>query len=138
MTGADLITEARKLIGCAFFHAGRRAETGLDCTGVILVPAQKLGLTTFEPATYSPGGDGEYLAECLQQECVKVEEEMQPGDIALFRIRNRLQHLAYLTGEGTMIHANQKAGVRESFIDERWQEQIAGVYRWKGLADGDL
>jgi cell wall-associated NlpC family hydrolase len=121
VTGAVLIAEARKLVGSAFFHMGRDPATGLDCTGVILVPAQKL--------------DGEYLAECLELECVLVEEAMQPGDIALFRIRDRLQHLAYLTGEGTMIHASEKAGVRESVIDERWQERIAGVYRWKALAD---
>jgi cell wall-associated NlpC family hydrolase len=135
VTGAVLIAEARKLVGSAFFHMGRDPATGLDCTGVILMPAQKLGLTRFEPVTYSPGGDGEYLAECLELECVLVEEAMQPGDIALFRIRDRLQHLAYLTGEGTMIHASEKAGVRESVIDERWQERIAGVYRWKALAD---
>ena len=134
MTGDDLVREARLLVGAPFYHAGRDPERGgVDCCGVILVPAYRLGLTTFAPRTYSPGGEEEYMLECLQSECVRVEEGMQPGDIALFKIRKRLQHLAYLTGDGRMIHAREGVGVCDSFIDERWQERIAGVYRWKGL-----
>lgn len=133
MTGLDLIAEARTLVGAPWFHMGRSGETGCDCIGVILVPAQRLGLTRFEPRTYSPGGDGDYLEECVEQECVRLEEGMQPGDIALFRIRRRLQHLAYLVGDGRMIHAREGVGVCDSFIDDRWQTRISGVYRWKGL-----
>jgi cell wall-associated NlpC family hydrolase len=134
MTGLDLIAEARTLIGLPFVHCGRN-EHGVDCVGVILVPAQRLGLTTFEPATYSPGGHGEYLKECVEENCELVEGLAQPGDILLFRIRKRLQHLAYLTAGLTMIHAREQIGVVESFIDQRWTDRIAGVYRWKGLTE---
>jgi cell wall-associated NlpC family hydrolase len=147
MTGLDLIAEARKLVGAPFFHGGRNPETGLDCCGVILVPARKLGLTEFEPLTYSPGGEVGYLLGCLARECIRVDltaglaiyqqpddPAIQPGDIGLFAVRNRLQHLAYLTGLQTMIHANEKAGVRESVIDDAWQERLVSVWRWKGLA----
>lgn len=134
MTGTDLIAEARALVGLPWIHCGRN-EHGVDCAGLLLLPAYRLGLTTFQTPAYSPGGEEEYLLDCLAQECVPVEEAMQPGDIALFRVRKRLQHLAYLTGDGRMIHANEKVGVCESFVDDRWQERIAGVYRWKGLVN---
>lgn len=133
MTGADLITEARTLVGAPFYHAGRSAETGLDCAGLILVPAYRLGLTQFQSPNYSPGEGGEILLPALVEECVHVEEAMQPGDIALFEVRKGRYHLAYLTGAGTMLHARERVGVVESRIDDRWQERCRGVWRWKGL-----
>lgn len=133
-TGTDLIAEARKLVGCSFYHMGRGPHC-YDCIGLILAPAYRLGITRFQPATYSPGGDTEYLMECLQSQCVPVEAGMQPGDIAAFRIRRQVQHLAYLTGTGSMLHARERIGCVESFIDDRWQERIAGVWRWRALTD---
>lgn len=136
MTGADLIAEARKLVGLPWVHSGRN-QHGVDCAGLILLPAWRCGLTTFVPKNYSPGEGGPYLAECLQQECVEVEEMMEPGDIALFQLRPGRHHLAYLTGSGTMVGANTKVGVCESRVDDRWQERYLAVYRWRALCDDE-
>lgn len=134
MTGIALIVEARTLVGVPWFHAGRSWEHGVDCAGLILLPAWRCGVTSFVPSNYSPGEGSEVLLPALAEECVAVEEAMQPGDIALFEVRRGRYHLAYLTGAGTMLHCNSKAGVRESRIDDRWQESCRGVWRWKGLA----
>lgn len=80
MTGADLIAEARTLIGTSFGHMGR-TEHSLDCAGLILLPAWRCQLTTFAPKNYSPGGGNDQVLECLESECIEVEEEMRPGEI---------------------------------------------------------
>lgn len=133
MTGSALIAEARTLIGIPYRHCGREPY-GVDCAGLILLPAWRCGLTSFAPKSYSPGGDSDYLLDCLAEECVEVEEMMEPGDIGLFRLRPGRHHLAYLTGSGQIIQCSTRVGVCESRIDDRWQERCVGVWRWKALA----
>jgi len=58
---------------------------------------------------------------------------MQPGDIAQFEVRKGRNHLGYLVGDGSMVHCNQKAGVVQSRIDDKWAERLLAVWRWNGL-----
>ena len=58
------------------------------------------------------------------------------GDVLWLRPRHIAQHLGILTFENTLIHAiDQKRGVREHILDERWARSIVCVYRFRGLDD---
>nr|MBA2704814.1 C40 family peptidase [Blastocatellia bacterium] len=120
--------------GSPFFHCGRRADTGVDCIGLILLPAQALGLTTFEPENYSPTGFHSYLLACVDECCERVDL-CQPGDVLLFAVRGHPSHLAYWTGENTIIHAHQKFDrVIEEPWSEVWSRCLLSIWRWKGLS----
>lgn len=152
VNGADLVFEARKLLGSPYYHSGRDPATGLDCCGLILVPAQRLVLTTYEPDNYSPTGWYAYLVQGIEQCCRRVDLEtglavyeahlpagqalLKPADVLLFSRRGKPSHLAYYSGEGRMLHLDMKANaVVEVPITEWDAKQLMSVWRWKGLAE---
>jgi cell wall-associated NlpC family hydrolase len=55
-----------------------------------------------------------------------------PGDVLQIAVRSNPQHFGIYSGAGTFIHAGYKV-VRETRMDERWQEKIHAVWRWKEL-----
>lgn len=124
-------------MGSPFVHAGRN-EHGYDCAGVILVPAQHLGLTTWKPTNYSPTGFAGYLQQCLPLHCHRLldYEHRHPGDILIIYTRGHPVHLAYLTGENTIIHADLRVGrVLEEPFSDQWQKRVHSAWRWKGLEE---
>lgn len=140
-----LVEEARLLVGSPVYHMGRDPETGLDCVGVILRPAHRLGLTRYVPPNYSEQFPAELLSACLFEHLERIDipwaasdyrEEglplAQAGDVLLFAVRGgHPAHLAYATGDGTMIHAQQKAGqVIEEPINAVWLRMLLAVWRW--------
>lgn len=140
----QLIEAARRHLGARFRHQGRGGEDGLDCLGLILVPAREVGLTRFEPPNYGPEFDRVALVRTLTEHLHRIDlqwtaadfnEDRLPkaeaGDVLLFAVRNHPAHLAYATGEGTMIHATEKAGkVIEEPIGPVWQRSLLSVWRW--------
>ena len=51
--GDKIVAEAKKLVGIKYRHQGR-SGIGLDCVGVPIYIAHKLGLFTFDTKAYSP------------------------------------------------------------------------------------
>jgi hypothetical protein len=142
VNGDDLIFEARKFRGAPWFHAGRD-EQGIDCVGLILVPARRLGLTDYEPPSYSPIFDPGVLLRVLGEQCervgtlapLSVYADPPAGTIGLFVVRGHPTHLGYLTGEGTVIHAHAKAKrVIEEPLAGLWERCLMGIYRWRNVA----
>lgn len=138
-----IVACARGWIGTRFHHQGRVKKTathkgGVDCLGLLVGVAHELQITgrngtllTLEDETcYSHQPDcvrfRARLNELLQ--CVSQEDKTE-GDIALFRIDDRPQHLGIISDIG-IIHAYAPArAVVEHALDGWWRQRIEAVFR---------
>ena len=139
-----IVEQARGLLGVKFHHQGRSRATGVDCLGLLVLVAQALQLT-FEGAPlhardrtdYGHNPDVGYLRSALERYLTKVDADaMQPGDVGLFLVDKRPQHLAIISdypvgGEYGMIHAYAPLRkVVEHRMDEAWRERLVAIYRF--------
>lgn len=138
MTAADIIGYARECMGTPFAHQGRVPGLALDCAGLCVHVAQRLGYQPKDVIGYSaqpsPGSLESALADQL---CVTRVAETpaarQAGDVLLMRFRANPQHLAIFTGEN-IIHSYSTVGkVVEHRLDGKWESRIVAVYRFAGM-----
>lgn len=138
---AAMIAEARALLGVRFAHQGRHAQHGLDCLGLLMVVAEKVGLrlggqcaTALDRTDYGHRPDSVQLQARLAQWLLPRTGAPQPGDVVLLAVEDAPQHLALLSdypqaGELGMIHAFAPARrVVEHRYDATWQAATRGVY----------
>lgn len=135
MTPAAIIAAARECIGTPFAHQGRILNRALDCAGVAVHAARRVGLEVAEPAAYSRLPNAAMLEWWLdQQPFLERVTDMQPADLLLMRFTGEPQHLAVYTGD-TIVHAYQSIGrVVEHGLDAKWRRRIVRVYRFRGMA----
>lgn len=140
----QIVTQARTWLGTPFHHQARLKGKGCDCLGLIVGVVDELGLKDrrgqplagYDEVTYSKEPDGAYL---LLKLMALLDEaplaQAQPGDLALFTVRNNPQHLAFLTDyEGMigMIHCYaQSRRVVEHRLDDDWKQRLVRVFRWR-------
>lgn len=111
ITAAQLIIEARRLIGVKFLHQGRSAAGGVDCLGLGLVAAKHAGLDVLamvaasDPRSYGRE-PSPVMLEQVSQHCRRLKA-LRPAALLMFKLpRARFpHHLAIYTDTGTMIHA---------------------------------
>lgn len=134
MTPDEIVTIARETLGTPFRHQGRVLGVGLDCAGVALYVANRLGMDTVDLVGYGPTPANGQLEEMLNaQPCLVEATERQPGDILLMRIFQEPQHLAILAGD-TVIHSYANVGsCCEHDLDDRWASRIVKIYRFVGV-----
>ena len=139
----DILTTARTWLGVKFHHQGRSRAAGVDCLGLLVKVAEECGLTKdgallagYDETTYGHNPDTHYLRAMLSQLLAPIAvSELRPGDVALFAIERRPQHLAIISdypvvGELGMIHAYAPARhVIEHRLDEGWREKMVGAWR---------
>jgi cell wall-associated NlpC family hydrolase len=117
---------------------------GCDCLGLIVGVVDELGLkdkndqplSGYDEVTYSKEPDGAYLTEKLTALLDEVPiAEARAGDLALFKVRENPQHMAFLTDyEGTlgMVHSYAPARrVVEHRLDDDWKSRLVKVFRWQ-------
>lgn len=130
----DVISHARSLIDTPFRHQGRMPGVALDCAGLGIVVAQKMGLLLEDFAGYpSTPFDGmlKKMLDCQPHLKPIDRHSAEPGDVLLMRIATDPQHIALMSYEGYMIHAYRQAGkVVEQRIDEMWKNKIVAAYRF--------
>ncbi len=137
-----IVAEARKLLGVKFHHQGRSAVTGLDCLGLLVLVAERVGLefegvraSSHDRKDYGHNPDTTALQAGLERFLCRVDEPCV-GDVGLFRIDGRPQHLAIISDYPApdtygMIHAYAPLKkVVEHRLDEGWQSQLAAMYRF--------
>jgi len=148
--GEALVRAARRYIGTPF-HWGGANRHGMDCGGLILAALHDLGWTGWEPANYGRQVPPFALTAALNRFCDRVDIHapltlyntegaalMREGDILLFAVGGRPQHLAIANGRGGMIHTHEGAGrVVEQPIDSGWMRRLIGVWRWRGEWEAD-
>ena len=139
-----IVTQARTWIGTPFHHQARLKGKGCDCLGLIVGVVDELGLKDkhgqplagYDEVTYSKEPDGAYLTEKLTALLNEVPiVEAQAGDLALFKVRENPQHMAFLTDyENTlgMVHSYAPARrVVEHRLDDDWKQRLVKVFRWQ-------
>ena len=148
MTNACNVTAgARSFLRVRFMHQGR-SPAGLDCLGLLIVTAKKLGLTlagesveALDIPTYGTRPDIVLLKQKLDTHLVAISlNEIREADILMLKVDGLPQHLALVTdypvrGEFGMIHAYAPARqVIEHRYDAHWRQQTCLAYRLPQLA----
>jgi NlpC/P60 family putative phage cell wall peptidase len=143
-TKNNIVIQARTWIGTPFHHQARLKGKGCDCLGLIVGVVDELSLKDkhgqplagYDEVTYSKEPDGAYLTEKLTALLDEVPiAEAQAGDLALFKVRENPQHMAFLTDyENTlgMVHSYAPARrVVEHRLDDDWKQRLVKVFRWQ-------
>ena len=144
-----LIGKAREWIGTPFHHQGRVKHAGVDCLGLVVEvfraldlytfirdrkTGKRLPFTAFDTVNYSREPDGHSLKTTLDMLLNPVKDvySIQPGDIALFFIKEHPQHLGIIGDYNglSIIHALQSTGkVAEHTLTDTWFKHIVSIYR---------
>ncbi len=136
-----LIKEARSWIGTKFKHQGRVKISntdpgGCDCLGFILGLGIKTKtgqlLSEFDPKVYPRFLNSNLLQEQLDNLLYKAEN-IETGDIILFKINIWPQHLAIVSAiepHINIIHSYAQARmVVEQYLPADWKRNVVGIYR---------
>jgi hypothetical protein len=141
-TASDIVACARQSIGVRFAHQGRN-EFGLDCLGLLILTAHKLGVTfdgegvhALDVPHYGRRPDVVLLKQKLDTHLLPIAlEQVTVGDVMLLKIDGSPQHLALISdypmaGELGMIHAYAQARqVVEHRYDAHWRRESYAAYR---------
>lgn len=138
MTITDILAAARACVGTPFRHQGRLPGIGLDCAGVVIEVARAVGASPIDVSGYGRVPVNGQLEAALdaQPDLERVDrDDRQPGDILLMRFAGEPQHLAVLTGAGTIIHSYEAPGrCCEHDLTAAWAARIVRVYRFREVA----
>lgn len=123
------------MIGTPYHHQGRLPGVGLDCVGLVMAVARRVG----KPLTDDvyghwpqPGRVLRWLAEENAATLAPVDAP-EPGDIRTFwwTKRDTLWHVGVVTENG-LIHVHRSAGVvLEMALDRRWLKRSGPVFRFR-------
>ena len=139
---SDPVATAREWLGTPYRHQASVKGEGADCLGLVRgVWRETQGSEPEETPAYQPDwaevGGTETLLDAARRWLVeKPVEEMQPGDILLFRMAGGApaKHCAILTAMGPpeprMIHAYWGRAVVESWMGPWWKRRLAAVFAW--------
>lgn len=139
MTPDDIIIAARSALGIPFQHQGR-TSSGMDCVGLLLYVADRLGIEYTDVSGYSrrPSGgllESTFDAHVESGTLLRIDpDRMQSGDFLMMRFGRDPQHLAILAGDN-IIHSYLQVGkVCEHRLDDEWRARIVRVYRLFGVS----
>ncbi|RMF71341.1 MAG: hypothetical protein D6740_06865, partial [Alphaproteobacteria bacterium] len=127
-----IIATARSLIGTPFRHQGRLPGRGLDCVGLALVVARRLGLSGYDWTGYPRLPQPELLFAHAARAGFqrKTVARAAAGDLLVMRFHADPCHVAIATEQlAGIIHACARRGrVVEHRLDRRWRERIVGCF----------
>lgn len=141
----DMITEAKKLVGVPFKDKGRD-EFGLDCAGLLILVAHRLGLSDYDTLDY-PHRPNEAKMRSEMKRIAQIEPipnkwSFKNGDLGVFSDEGFAVHLGFLEiddkGKWFIIHAWARARkvVRTKTTRDSMQNymhlKLRRVYRYTG------
>ena len=131
----DIITYARECLGTPYLHQGRLIGLGMDCAGVIVHVAKRLGFEPLETPGYArTPSQGLLESAADSQDWLERTPFMQAGDVLMMRFTGDPQHVGIYTGEN-LIHSYEGIGrVCEHRLDSKWAARIVRIYRFRGIA----
>lgn len=132
MTRDEFIESVLSFVDVKYMHQGRSRGAGVDCVGLPLAAAAECNsVGYFDMDHYSPFPDGELLEQGISRNCDLVSREnMQPGDVLLFAIGRRPQHVAVYVGKNRIVHAYSSIEkVSEHELADPWLKRLLAVYR---------
>lgn len=139
MRRQDIVDAAREELGTTWRHQARVPGVAVDCLGLVVVTAHKLGLEPEDCTTYRRVPDPVRLHEMTSKQLVPADKHApKPGTILLLRFEGRNTHpyhFAIVTGPDTMIHGY---AVARKVVEEdihRWLPQVVRAYDFPGVID---
>lgn len=137
MSRPDVVAIARETLGSPYGHQGRINGVALDCAGVPIYVARRLGLDVDEVARYGKTPNPMQVRSQLSCYLRRVPlDDIQAGDVVWLRFEDEPQHLAvvgdYPLGGHSLIHAYNSAGLNrvvEHRMDAQWRGRIFAVWR---------
>jgi NlpC/P60 family putative phage cell wall peptidase len=138
VSGERIVAEARRWIGTPYRHQASVQGVGCDCLGLLrgvwraLYGAEPEALPAYAPDWAEANGE-ERLAAAARRHLMEIDSsEAAPGDVLLFRWRERLpaKHMAILSSNERMIHAYDGAAVCEVRFAPFWQRRAAFGFRF--------
>ncbi len=142
MTSAShIVALARETLGTRYAHQGRVNGLALDCAGVPVHVATRLGIELTDYTRYGRLPVPAEMRAALDAHLTRVAKvDMQIGDVVWMRFQAEPQHLGivgdYRHGGLSLIHAYNGSGLRkvvEHRIDEQWLARIVAVWRYPGV-----
>ncbi|MCO6186682.1 NlpC/P60 family protein [Rhizobium sp. L1K21] len=134
-----VLAAAHEWIGTPYRHQGSRRGVGCDCLGLVRGLWREIyGEEPESPGNYAPDwaerSGKDRLHEAAKRHLLPVEprENMQPGDLLLFRWRDGYpaKHAGILAEGGRFIHAWEHSGVVSSPLVPAWRRRLAHVFRF--------
>jgi cell wall-associated NlpC family hydrolase len=139
MTGADVVAAARLELGTPWVHQQRAPRIALDCAGLVIVTAKRLGLVAegFDVNGYSRTPDGTMLALCEAH--MTPVSDLELGAVLVLQTDRDPQHIGivgdYRHGGWSIIHACSSAGkVVETRLMFARNFVLRGIFRMPGVA----
>ena len=90
-----IVTAARQYLGTPWRHLGR-TDRGVDCIGLVILAAQRIGIDVADPAPYDRAPQGTRLLRGIERHALRVGTP-EPGDVLLFRMGLYGGHVAIAT-----------------------------------------
>lgn len=142
-TRTQVIAAARGWIGTPYRHQAACKGAGCDCLGLVRgVWREIYGVEPESPPPYTPDwGEAsvvEHILEAARRNMTPLElAQARYGDVIVFRMREGriAKHMAILTSEATMIHAQSNDIVREIAFAPYWRRHAVAAFQFPGLAD---
>jgi cell wall-associated NlpC family hydrolase len=140
-TGADVAAAARAEMGTPWMHQGRLPGVALDCAGLVIVTAKRLGLVpqAWDIADYGRLPDGTLLDRCGEH--MQRINALELGAVLVVAITGQPQHMGivgnYRHGGWSLIHAasNARPGrVIETRLMFHRSQKLQAVYRLPGVS----
>jgi cell wall-associated NlpC family hydrolase len=138
---SEIVALARETLGTPYRHQGRVNGLALDCGGVPVHVAKRLGIDLSGYTRYGRLPVASEVRAEMDRHFLRVAKaDMQIGDIVWMRFFGEPQHLGmlggYFLGGFSLIHAHNGAGpghVVEHRLDEQWAARIVAVWRFPGV-----
>jgi cell wall-associated NlpC family hydrolase len=138
---AEIVAIARETIGTPYLHQQRVNGLALDCAGVPVHVAKRIGMSFDDITNYGRLPVPAEMRRVLDANLTRVpKEQMQFGDVAWLKFRHEPQHFGilgdYHLGGFSLIHAYNGSGLHkvvEHRLDEQWAERIVAVWRFPGV-----
>lgn len=137
----EIIEAAREWIGTPYRHQASCRGAGCDCLGLVRGVWRDLyGAEPETPPPYSPdwgeAGAAEHMLDAAARHMIPIAlDRAQGGDAIVFRMRGGriAKHMAILSSDTTMIHAQSGDQVREVALTPYWRRRIVGAFAFPAV-----
>jgi cell wall-associated NlpC family hydrolase len=130
----DIVKAARECLDTPYLHQGRLLGRGMDCAGVVVHVAKRLGYKTFDMPGYGRTPYKGLLEQAADnQPYLERINALEPGCVLMMRFTGDPQHVGIYTGD-TIIHSYEAVKkVCEHRLDDKWLKRIVRIYRFRDL-----
>lgn len=130
----QVVMSAKSFLKTPWAHGARIKGVGIDCTGLIIASFNEAGFDVPDVFDYSLFDEFAKLVRILNTFCDKVQREILPGDILLFRGNDMFNHVGIAVDQSCFIHAYSVPSVMsvvEQRYDAYWKQRLKGIYSFK-------